>query len=542
MLVSIWNAYYDRCKDPYRDEVRCEIGSNLNLLKPNGLIYHGEDSWKNGFYCYDKETEILTDKGWKYFKDLDKTEKIATLNLKTNLVEYYKPFKYIKNYFKGELIYEKTKRMNLLVTPNHRMLIKIGHHRNLKNYFFTEARNLEKYKEVLYKRDFPFQGHYKKYFILPEIISKQNCWTINKKYHLKNIVIPAKKILMNDWLEFLGWFLSEGWCGCNGHNYRIVISQSHKQNPEKCKNIEDNLKRCGFKYYKLYTKDCINYTISNKQLYSYLKVLGKAKEKFIPREFLNLSTKQSRILLDTLIKGDGSIKKKTNYKVYNTSSLRLANDVSELALKIGYVPYLFSRKSGFINSLGYVIHLNRTSTSLVKNYRREKIPYNDYVYCVEVPNHLIYVRRKGQSCWSGNSSQLVSLFAINFALRCGFNELFLLGLDGQAIDGHTHFYDDIPDLGTYFWNGQPHSGIGKDSRGYYRTSNYNKPKELNAQYKPFENESNKIINVSPDSVIETFLKVDYDEFLAMLDYNPQKINQEEIRKEIKELINAKNFK
>ena len=39
-----------------------------------------------GTYCYDEETEILTDKGWKLFKDLDKTEKVATLNIENDKV------------------------------------------------------------------------------------------------------------------------------------------------------------------------------------------------------------------------------------------------------------------------------------------------------------------------------------------------------------------------------------------------------------------------------------------------------------------------
>ncbi len=31
------------------------------------------------YSCYDNETEILTEEGWKFFKDLNKNEKVATL-------------------------------------------------------------------------------------------------------------------------------------------------------------------------------------------------------------------------------------------------------------------------------------------------------------------------------------------------------------------------------------------------------------------------------------------------------------------------------
>jgi hypothetical protein len=37
---------------------------------------------------------------------------------------------------------------------------------------------------------------------------------------------------------------------------------------------------------------------------------------------------------------------------------------------------------------------------------REWIDYDGYVYCVEVPNHVVYVRRNGKAVWSGNSTPL----------------------------------------------------------------------------------------------------------------------------------------
>jgi len=33
---------------------------------------------------------------------------------------------------------------------------------------------------------------------------------------------------------------------------------------------------------------------------------------------------------------------------------------------------------------------------------RSYITYSGVVYCVEVPNHIIFVRRNGKACWCGN--------------------------------------------------------------------------------------------------------------------------------------------
>ena len=39
-----------------------------------------------------------------------------------------------------------------------------------------------------------------------------------------------------------------------------------------------------------------------------------------------------------------------------------------------------------------------------KNFRKRKlINYDNYVYCLETLNNIIYTRRNGKSCWNGNS-------------------------------------------------------------------------------------------------------------------------------------------
>ena len=44
--------------------------------------------------CYDNETEILTDEGWKLFKDLDENERVMTLNAETGEKEWQIPMEY----------------------------------------------------------------------------------------------------------------------------------------------------------------------------------------------------------------------------------------------------------------------------------------------------------------------------------------------------------------------------------------------------------------------------------------------------------------
>ena len=42
-----------------------------------------------------------------------------------------------------------------------------------------------------------------------------------------------------------------------------------------------------------------------------------------------------------------------------------------------------------------------------KDSHFSEIPFNDYVYCIEVPNHTLFVRRNGIACWCGNCSHQI---------------------------------------------------------------------------------------------------------------------------------------
>ena len=73
--------------------------------------------------CYSEDTQILTNKGWKYFKDLEGDELFYTLNPETKEVELHPATAYIKYYYEGEMIHFKSETMDILVTPDHNMAV-----------------------------------------------------------------------------------------------------------------------------------------------------------------------------------------------------------------------------------------------------------------------------------------------------------------------------------------------------------------------------------------------------------------------------------
>ncbi len=135
----------------------------------------------------------------------------------------------------------------------------------------------------------------------------------------------------------------------------------------------------------------------------------KACNSFIPKELKNLSKEQLKILFDWMVKGDGHRRGKNI--IYFTVSEQLANDVQEIALKLGYGCSFRKRKGGSIafgkykRRDGYVLSLTkRKAISVNRKDGREWIDYDGFVYDITVPNHIIYVRRNGKAAWSGNCS------------------------------------------------------------------------------------------------------------------------------------------
>jgi len=141
-------------------------------------------------FCYDEKTEVLTDKGWMFFKDLLGDERFASLD-KTGTL-YYTPANNaepIKIRWEDDLLRFKSTRsgVDLLVTPNHSMYVQTEKSRKKGNglgWKLQPAKQVFK-KHRYYKRN---ASRYEK--VGPEKIN-----------------VCGRDILTEDWLWFLGFYL-----------------------------------------------------------------------------------------------------------------------------------------------------------------------------------------------------------------------------------------------------------------------------------------------------------------------------------------------
>lgn len=313
------------------------------------------------WHCYSEDTLILTADGLKSYKELRQGDLVATLNGRGYLE--YQPIKDLKVFsYQGPMLELKMQSIDLLVTPTHKIFLRQRH----KPWTFRDASSLPKVFEL--KRDAKWKGE---------------------------IFQPPFPVSLKTWLKFLAWYLTEGSVHLERRkgNYTICITQkTHKQYVARL------LRQLPWKF--SYYRDA--FTTHNKELFMYLAQFGKSREKFIPKEVKNLPRKYLRLFIKELLKGDGS-----GETTFYTSSEKMLSDFIEISLKAGFA-CTYSVDTRVTNRFGGpVFKINLTKKYLTPRHERKDsrkwVYYSGKVWCVEVPNHLVYVFRNGKGCWCGNS-------------------------------------------------------------------------------------------------------------------------------------------
>lgn len=332
--------------------------------------------------CYDVKTEVLTKfGGWKFFKDLNKDDEIATLNPKNDELEYQKPSRLVEYKDKKELVVIKNRAIDIAVTKNHNMWVSTLTTKNkiikYKSYRFIKAKDLPN----------------------TQIKIQRNCkWNINSKSNKSN-----------DWFAFMGLYLAEGCLSSHGKGIFLSVSK-----PEVYKKTKKLLSRLNYKFSERKRGD--GFEISQQQeLAIELKKLGTAHEKYIPNEIKFANKKQIKIFLKWF--GYGDAHERNGWREFYSCSKRLIDDIQECLIKIGHNGNINIRdrrgKRVWIkdhwancNYLSYELNERVKKTVSYINGNKDIFleKYNGSVYCAEVPNHIMLVRRNGKAYFCGNTA------------------------------------------------------------------------------------------------------------------------------------------
>ena len=90
--------------------------------------------------CYDDQTEVLTDGGWKLFKDVGYSDRLCTLNAATDSVEYNRPQALVCFGHHKRLVRIENRELDLAVTLDHNMYASLP---GANGFAFVKARDLQ---------------------------------------------------------------------------------------------------------------------------------------------------------------------------------------------------------------------------------------------------------------------------------------------------------------------------------------------------------------------------------------------------------------
>ena len=348
--------------------------------------------------------QVLTNEGWVEIKDIDiNKHKVATLDINGNMCYEHPVNKFIYDH-NGKMYSVKNKQVEVVCTLNHKLYIKRREKtKGDKDYELLEAEKVQG-KMVRFQK------------------SMKNVYP-----DTDFMILGDKKYKMDDWLQLLGMFISDG-----SVNNRAVILSAHKQ--RKVDFNTNILTKLGIDYYQDTYNGYFALNIGkNKEIYNELKKysLG-ALNKYLPDYVWYLSQRQCIILLEALMEGDGHTYA-DGFSRYGTISIKLANDICKLAVHCGWsgiikiaaeprdYKHIITGTVGYNLGKSHEISSKNTYYKIsiirkqnqpyinkkVNDSNEEKlIDYEGKVYCIEMPSsHLYYMRESimAPSMLIGNS-------------------------------------------------------------------------------------------------------------------------------------------
>ncbi len=376
------------------------------------------------YACYDRSTRVFTTTGLKRYTELSLGDHVITLNLTTGIIEN-KPIKRIFIYpYNGTMIHFEGRRIDLLVTPNHNMLVQIPGH---------------DHGEVAWKTVFERAD---------SVADRAVCRLATGRWQGSNVELPIVALgqmkSLADLFYLAGVFIGDG--GLNGVQYQTVESGLSKielmanragdgrfitqpANPIRREYFSPRVffhvprkDKARQRLEEVLTQNSIGWSgyagsiyVNSKFLYELFESCYDARSsvrdahaKRIPRWMLGASPELLHALLQGLLDSDGS-----RGRSLTTVSTGLLEDVLELCAKLGYftvcsldhnVSFLNGRK---IESTCFRLHISshKGTPMFGKSYQNVHSEYYvGDVFCVEVENHNFLVERNGKIAFSGNSS------------------------------------------------------------------------------------------------------------------------------------------
>lgn len=355
------------------------FGEKRTRNDPEGVKKYFDNIRSSGHGCYDLETEVLTRDGWKRWPDVTEMDQLATLG-KDARIEYCAPTRLIRYQHTGRMYRVDARGVDLLVTPDHKMLACIT--------TTKKGRKRDEY-ELIKAEDLDATSH-----------AYLKCGTWGG---------GSADIISPDVAALLGFAIGDGHVNSR---HRVNF---HLRRERKITWLRRLTARLGYQL----IEDDDKYTVwlpeDEKISNVFASIYDEEREKVIPYRLLVDCDEATLLgLFDGLMQSDGS--HGATGDSFDTTSPKLVGQFQQLCLHVGLAANICYTYDADDRPTSYG---TKPLTRLTVVRRELKPEVNKYVgsvgrtswvngwsgevFCAEVPNNTLYVRRNGKPVWSGNS-------------------------------------------------------------------------------------------------------------------------------------------
>jgi DNA polymerase I len=429
--------------------------------------------------CFSPDTDVLTPDGPKNIAEIDEGEDVYTLNPETFECEV-KPVAETHEYENkfGELHHLAGNTHDFKITENHRMLYSKERgwdEQRPADFEFAEYRDIPEYERYAFPQHEPMVGHSPETFDLvdevdaghvvayyeddlrefrhrmPEQVTdsldlvhgSSEAMGLQKKvgkylvpvsvYHDHRDVIEEHadevflkydaqhretpcSFAMANWLELVGWYVTEG--SADRTAGRIVLHQDTDSEREAICRLLDQM---GINY----NVDETGVNVSNEYLLDwFVENCGKGySEKRIPEWMFDLDGELLTVLLNTMIRGDGS-RTGSGLGKFRTKSDALKDGIATVAVRCGHKPTVSKQSDGtWYVSIGKRGSFKKSTNAAVEEHAGN-------VHCITAEdNHVVLAGRNGNFQWIGQSLYPMCMVTTNASPETK--------VDPDAYDGDT---------------------------------------------------------------------------------------------------------
>lgn len=386
--------------EPIREKIGCPlvISSGYRSEKVNALV----GGSKTSQHCFDDQTEILTENGWRNIDTISVNDKVYTYNIDTEIIETKPINELIIRPYKGQMHQIQTQKIDVVCTDEHNLLVKYPRHiynrktdeplsdklsayiNSLKNE--NDKFHLEKSKDVFSKRRFFLQAGIKNQETAP--------------YDF-------------DFMKLALAVVADGYFGYKKEKtYITPYVGFHLKKKRKIDYVKNMLEDMNIHYSIRFLKDdtCYFY-IGSKIARQLLNIIGPDKN--IPEYIFKTTPEKLKELIDVYTFFDGCVDARPNThcssicttNAHNADILQIMCvlsgsrcSISKVLPKLGYI----QGKKIKSCKIAYILSITEKSVTRVNEDKYKKVDYDGRVWCVRDDNNTVIIRRNGKVSIQGN--------------------------------------------------------------------------------------------------------------------------------------------